>query len=288
MGRIHRQPTSARTESPPLQRRGAIRRGALFGAGMLLGLTVGPALGLVSPEPAGPPRVGRANAPAIAAAASQIVVPAAEAPAEAEAPPVGDLFAQWLRDVEAARLDALARTISSAGLELVAGGVIDRLEGETLERLVIGATDFEHEDLAEIENLPAFTRELTRIAMDGTVRDAEAPDDRVRPIDFAEEVTWDHRAAFAQSQFGADVPRIYAVFESDGLGADRTLAKWTRVADGEILLFARHRIRPAADSSYVYLDAPPAGWRSGEYRVDFYRADESLAWLASGTHRITR
>lgn len=63
--------------------------------------------------------------------------------------------------------------------------------------------------------------------------------------------------------------------------------KWTRAAGGEILL-ARHRIRPAADSSYVYLDALPAGWRSGEYRVDFCRADEPLARLASGTHRITR
>ncbi|MEM9177917.1 MAG: hypothetical protein AAGC67_22145, partial [Myxococcota bacterium] len=210
--------------------------------------------------------------------------------------PVPRALAAWIeragegvrRGADTAGFDAIRARVAEAGFELVAYGVIDGLEPDALERLIVSATDYEPEDLARVEDVPAFARNLTRIAIDGTLREAEAPDARILPIDFSREITWDHRAALPQSQFAADVSRIYASFESQGLGVGQALAKWTRVADGEILLFERHRLRPAARSSYVYLDVPDRGWRPGEYRVDFYRADESLAWLASGTHRITR
>ena len=284
MGRIQRQ-------GPRLFDRQRGRQAALFAAGLAAGLLIGPAFGLVRTDaPAVPEERPLARAPRPDdPGTAPIVAIASSSPRD----DVASAFAAWIDRAtdraasEATGFDAIAKRVSDAGLELVASSVIDGLEADSLERLIVSATDYEPEDLAEIEDVPAFARNLTRIAMDGTLREAEAPDLDVLPIDFSQEITWDHRAALPQSQFASDVPRIYASFESDGLGVGLTLAKWTRVADGEIMLFKRHRLRPAASSSYVYLDAPDRGWRPGEYRVDFYRADESLAWLASGTHRVT-
>lgn len=288
MGRI-RQERDGFSE----RRRG--RRAALFAAGLAVGLAVGPALGLVRTEAPGVPL----ERPAPRALRPEVrTTPRVNPTDSPNGPDLARTFAAWLEHAEATvrtgadseRWGALAGRLSGAGLELVADHVIDGLEADSLERLIVSATDYEPEDLAEITDVPAFARKLARIAMDGTVRGAAEPDPAlgVRPIDFSEEITWDHQAAFPQSQFASDVPRIYAAFESEGLEVGETLAKWIRVADGEIMLFKRHRLRPAADSSYVYLDAPSRGWRPGEYRVDFYRADESLSWLASGSHRVTR
>ena len=285
MGRIQRA-------EPRLFDRRRARQAALFSAGAVFGLAIGPALGLVrGPAEASPEARNVAHAVARDASPNTSVPVAPAAPRD----DVANTLAAWidraeqrLRDGAASTgLDAIARDLSGAGLELVASSVIDGLEADSLERLIVSATDYEAEDLAEIDDVPAFARNLTRIALDGTLRDAEEPDLEVRAIDFSEEITWDHRASLPQSQFASDVPRIYASFESDGLAVGQTLAKWTRVSDGEIMLFKRHRLRPAAASSYVYLDAPRRGWRPGEYRVDFYRADESLEWIASGTHRVT-
>jgi hypothetical protein len=198
------------------------------------------------------------------------------------------ILAQWLEMAEAERLKSLVKKVTGAGLDKVAEGVISRLEEGSLKSLIASTTDFSSAELAEIDDIPGFAMDLARIAMEGTVREASEPDEEVRPIDFSTEITWDHRASFSQSQFSADADRIYAVFESDDLGLEQTLAKWTRVKDGEILLFKRHTIRTAADSSFVYLNAPPGGWSPGAYRVDFYSADRELRWLASGEHRITR
>ncbi len=290
MGRIQSNPRAIHEGG----RRRAARRLGLLGAGLGLGF----GLGVLSPF--GDTRLdsdgaGPASSSEPLAAASPPPRPAAVADAAAGARPFGpapspDLaqtFAAWLAGIEEHGLADVARKVTGAGLDLVAEGVIRRLEDDALASLIASTTDFSSAELAEIDDVPGFALGLARIAMEGSVREAPEPDEDVRPIDFTEEISWDHRAVFAQSQFAADTPRIYAVFESEALGLSETLAKWTRVDDGEILLFERHRIRPAARSSYVYLDAPPAGFPPGEYRVDFYSADRELRWLASGSHRVS-
>ena len=287
MGRIERK-VGRRNEggAGSANRRWPVRIG-LFASGLVVGVLLGSTGGGAALDAqaasGGPAR----RLPSVVA---RLEAPEGKAPAVLGAPTdessAMDVLNEWIAMAESERLEAMARKVKGAGLDLVAESVIGRLEDDALKSLIASTTDFTAAELSAIEDVPRFAQDLARIAMDGTVREASEPEDSVRPIDFSEEITWDHRAAFAQSQFGKDAPRIYAAFESDGLGISQTLAKWTRVSDGEIMLFKRHRIRPAADSSYVYLDAPPTGWQAGEYRVDFYSADTELTWLASGSHRI--
>lgn len=288
MGRIQSKRARALGSGAPEHRGGVARRGLLFVAGLVAGLAAGPLLS--GGSDVREERPGALAGPAVAAAATRPLAPVEAGPAPEAAPEPGTtgLLADWLAMAERARLESLARKVTGAGLDLVAEGVIARLEEDSLKSLIASTTDFSAQELEEIEDVPGFALDLARIAMEGTVREASEPDEDVRPIDFATEVSWDHRAVFPQSQFSAEDPRIFAVFESEGLGLGQTLAKWTRVDDGEILLFQRLPIRAAAASSYVYLDAPPEGWAPGEYRVDVYSADTSLRWLASGQHRITR
>ena len=254
-----------------------------------LGLAAGLAISDIGPERAGGASRGESSA-RITSIGDPEAVPSRRATGPTPSPnpnAESGLLAAWLEQAEAARLASLAEKVTGAGLDLVARSVIDRLEEDSLKSILASATDFSVDELAEIEDVPGFALDLARIAMEGTVRDAEPPSPEILPIDFATDITWDHRASFPQSQFSVDEPRIYAVFESRELGVGQTLAKWTRVEDGEIMLFKRHRIREVADSSFVYLDAPPGGWAPGEYRVDFYSADRELRWLASGQHRVT-
>lgn len=299
MGRIHARERSTRQTGGPDgpsrgaraagRRSGVLVGGGLFAAGLAAGLALGAGASVHAPDGPVAPRPALpdvAAAPRVAPV--EIAAPTPAAPTPEDEASVSSLFAEWLANAEAARLSAMARKVTGAGLDFVAERVIEGLEDDALAALIASTTDYSASELSEIEDVPGFAKGLARIAMAGTVREAEEPDDGVRAIDFSEEITWDHRAAFTQSQFDAEARRIYAVFESDGLGLSETLAKWTRVADGEILLFKRHRIRAAAASSYVYLDAPPGGFAPGEYRVDFYSADPELRWLASGVHRISR
>ena len=289
MGRItskNRRPASAALRNG---RPGLLHRLGLLGTGAAIGFAVAS----VAPLAAAPNRGDAAPAPTVAVA----IAPAPVAPTIATAAPAADVpvengaladqFVEWLAGLPSDGFGDMARKATGAGLDLVAESVIRRLDEDALTSLIASTTDYSSAELAEIDDVPGFAMDLARIAMEGTVREAPEPEDTVRPIDFSGEITWDHRAAFPQSQFPADMPRIYAVFESDALGLSETLAKWTRVDDGEILLFERHRIRSAADSSFVYLDAPPTGFAPGEYRVDFYSADRELRWLASGSHRVT-
>ena len=285
MGRIQSNRISRETRisrSP----RSALRRAGYFSAGTAFGLALAASVTQFFPtsEPEQTNSRGHSALLRIHATeqAQRIEIPNTQ-------PDSNNTFLEWLAMAESERLDAMASKIRGAGLDLVAESVIGRLEDDSLKSLIASTTDFSSDELEEIEDLPGFAMNLARIAMEGTLRDAAEPGDSetIRPIDFSEEITWDHRARFAQSQFPSDAPRIYAVFESDALGITDTLAKWTRVEDGEIMLFKRHRIRPAADSSFVYLDAPATGWAPGEYRVDFYSADPELEWLATGSHRVS-
>lgn len=282
MGRIGGQNGADATGANRLGRIG--RHTGLFAAGLIAGLSIGAFSGPEAPAVAAPPQAPVAR---VDANPEPISVVAVEDQERDQAGSVSKVLAEWLAMAESERLAAMASKITGAGLDFVAESVIERLEDDALASLIASTTDFSAAELGEIEDVQGFAMGLARIAMEGTVREADEPDDSVRPIDFSEEITWDHRAAFTQSQFAGDTPRIYAVFESGALGLTQTLAKWTRVDDGEILLFERHGIRPVAESSYVYLDAPPKGFAPGEYRVDFYSADTELRWLASGVHRVS-
>ena len=217
MGRIERK--AGRRSSAQSAGAGARRwpvRIGLFASGLVVGVLVGAnGSDFASDVPTaegGPPRptpsvVARLDAPERGSNAARAAnVQDADAPGLLEA---------WIEMAEGARLAAMARKVKGAGLDLVAESVIGRLEDDALKSLIVSTTDFSVDELSEIEDVPRFASDLARITMDGTVRDASEPEDDVRPIDFSEEITWDHRAAFAQSQFPSNAPRIYAAFESD-------------------------------------------------------------------------
>ena len=88
----------------------------------------------------------------------------------------------------------------------------------------------------------------------------------------------------AAGSFSGD-GRIYATFPMEGYRGDEVFVKWYRSDDPEILLFDRYLIQREADYNYVWLDNE-TGWREGEYRVEFYSADEAMEKIAVGRYDI--
>jgi hypothetical protein len=195
-----------------------------------------------------------------------------------------------LGDPEAAqRVRNMAEAAMSWGAspQRVVGTIIDQMDEDELVSLVTSLTDYSRSELENVEDMRAFAERLAEVAMDGTVVPAEELGADVENVSFATDVLENNAPASPGRHFVQDQERIYATFPSDELDGARVVAKWTRVEDGEIMLFRRYVINPGEDWSYVWVGAPDSGWRPGEYRVDFYSADEAMTLVASGQHIIT-
>jgi hypothetical protein len=192
-------------------------------------------------------------------------------------------------DPEAAlRVRSIAREALDWGVDpqRVVGSVVDQMGDDELIALVTSLTDYDREELEAIGDMRAFVRRLAEVAMEGSVVPAEEPRAGVARVDFAVEVLNDNSVEVPVNRFRTNDERIYATFPSGRINEDRVLAKWTRVEDGEVLLLGRYGINSQDDWSYVWLGSPQNGWMPGEYRVDFYTADDRLDLLASGNHVI--
>lgn len=165
---------------------------------------------------------------------------------------------------------------------------VDEMSDDQLISLITSLTDYERDELEDVQDMRAFVNRLADIALDGTLVPAENLPPDLAHIEFALEVQADNSAVDPTARFRSDDSRIYAVFETDELGGEEVFAKWVRAEDGEVLLFGRYRIEPGDDFSYVWLDRPGSTWEPGSYRVDFYTSDENLDLLASGSHVISQ
>jgi hypothetical protein len=189
----------------------------------------------------------------------------------------------------AARVRSLAQQALDWGADpqRVVGSVVDQMGDDELIALVTSLTDYSREELESSGDMRAFVQRLAEVAMDGSVVPAEEPEPGVARVDFAVDVLDDNSADVPLSRFSTEEERIYATFPSGEIDESRVVAKWTRIGDGEVLLLGRYDINARDDWSYVWLGSPSGGWVPGEYRVDFYTADDRLDLLASGRHVIT-
>lgn len=201
---------------------------------------------------------------------------------DAEAPAI-------LADQEALeRIRRMAETATNWGAspQRVVGGIIDQMDEDELISLVTSLTDYSRSELENVEDMRAFVERLAEVAMDGTVVPAEELGAEVENVSFAGEVLENNAPDSPNRHFRSDQERIYATFPSGELEGARIVAKWTRMEDGEIMLFRRYVINPGDEWSYVWVGVPSDGWRPGDYRVDFYTADEQMSLIASGQHVI--
>jgi hypothetical protein len=186
------------------------------------------------------------------------------------------------------RIRRMAETATNWGTspKRVVGGIVDQMDEDELISLVTSLTDYSRTELENVEDMRAFVERLAEVAMDGTVVPAEELGVEVEDVSFAGEVLENNGPDSPKRHFQSDQERIYATFPSDELEGARVVAKWTRMEDGEIILFRRYVINPGDEWSFVWVGVPSSGWRPGEYRVDFYTADEQMNLIASGQHLI--
>jgi hypothetical protein len=188
-----------------------------------------------------------------------------------------------------ARLRAMADRAFDWGADpkRVVRGVIDQMDDDELISLMSSLTDYTSEELRDGRDLRAFAERLAEIAMDGTLTDPEPLGRDVGVVQFAARVDIDNGPIDPSNRFSNSDRRIYAIFESADFGGEQVFAKWTRISDGEVMLFGRYPINPNDTYSYVWLGAQNGSWEPGEYRVDFYDTDESLHMIASGMHVVS-
>jgi hypothetical protein len=194
------------------------------------------------------------------------------------------LMETWSTNLKlAARINSLESLVESMNSEDVSQAVetsISQMTDRELESVLASTIRLSREEIEEVGDLRGFAKRVAQIAMDDTLVPTDGPSggDRVvfgrRP-----------EPAGDRSQFDAGEARIYAVFPTDYLDQDKVLVKWYRRDRSEILLLQRYPIVAGDDYGHVWLE-PDRGWEQGNYKVDIYSGDESMALLASGNYRV--
>ncbi len=171
--------------------------------------------------------------------------------------------------------------------EEVSRRVINEMSDAELITTITSVTKIDAEDLAEYSDLRDYANRLTHVALSGIITP-----------DIAEEFGHDtldvEFGTGASSSYGADDPRfefdemarkIYAVIPNHEDAGKNVMVHWYRIDEPENLLFDKYRVNPNDDYSYVWLKSP-GRWGIGEYRVEFFSADEYLTPMASGTYSV--
>ena len=68
--------------------------------------------------------------------------------------------------------------------------------------------------------------------------------------------------------------------------SDQVFVKWLNRDTGEILLFTPQPVNPQSDQNWVSY-SPPAGWKPGNYAVEYYQVDDQLTPIAQTDYTIT-
>ena len=243
--------------------------------------------------------IGRFTAPAV-------VVPSIEPTGKREAPAktgVREMArmvdrAEDLLDSEGGEgLGAVGDILSAASVsdlldwgrapEAVSRRIINEMSDAELVSTITSITKIEAEDLEEVSDLREFADRLSHIAMSGIITpdiSDEFGSDTMQ-VEFATDASSSRGAEGAALQFDPTTRKIYAVIPNHAESGDNVMVHWYRVDQPENLLFDQYKVSPGDEYSYVWLKSP-GRWNPGEYRVEFFSADENLTPIASGSYRV--
>jgi hypothetical protein len=172
--------------------------------------------------------------------------------------------------------------------ENVSRRIINEMSDDELISTITSVTTITADELAEISDLRDYANRLTHIAMSGVITPdiADTFGHDTLEVEFSIKANKSSGADDPRDEFEADARRIYAVIPNNENSTSTIMVHWYRIDQPEILLFDRYRVSPADNYSYVWLKGPSGPWPSGEYRAEFYSANEDLAPIASGTYWI--
>jgi len=166
----------------------------------------------------------------------------------------------------------------------VLGPIIDAMSQQELMTSISSFSDISPEKLKESPDPKAFARRLAELAMEGLIQVPAGQGPDLQNVTFSEDGPSGSDEHVQFTSFAGD-GRILATFPMGEYEKTEVFVKWTRVDDPKIMLFNHYPIKPDADFNYVWL-RPKDGWESGEYRVDFYTADDALTPIAGGWYLV--
>lgn len=172
--------------------------------------------------------------------------------------------------------------------ENVSRRIINEMSDDELITTITSITMITADELAEISDLRDYANRLSHIAMSGVITPdiADTFGHDTATVEFSTKANKSSGADDPRYEFYDDARRIYAVIPNNEDSTSTIMVHWYRIDQPEILLFDRYRVSPTDNYSYVWLKGPSGPWPSGEYRAEFYSADEDLTPIASGTYRI--
>jgi hypothetical protein len=159
--------------------------------------------------------------------------------------------------------------------------VTHMMSDRELSSAVTSLTNLTEEDLAEVDDLRAFSSRLAGIAAEGLLTDLEDADyAHVQRVEFF--APGDDNA---QSTFASTEIKIIAEYPTPDDSPSRVLVKWIQEDPYELLQFRRRSINP--DGDYTTTSARQiGGWREGAYRVQIFSLNEAVDLLAEGRFKI--
>ena len=171
--------------------------------------------------------------------------------------------------------------------ENVSRRIINEMSDDELVTTITSITKITAEELGEISDLRDYANRLTHIAMSGVITPdiSDTFGHESLEVEFSTTANKASGATDPSFEFDEEARRIYAVIPNSESAGETLMVHWYRVDQPENLLFDRYRVSPSDDYSYVWLKSP-GRWTPGEYRVEFFSADEYLSPIASGTYNI--
>jgi hypothetical protein len=169
---------------------------------------------------------------------------------------------------------------------------IDRYYAETTDREIIEElveqTHYTREELERVKDLRAFLKRNAQVLLGGLGLDAELSElgQFQSEIAFSRRVDVDNTARLAQTEFGPETRKLYAVFSSAGLPVDEVTVVWRDLDRQKILIYQRYPIEATQENSFVWFRQPEA-WPAGEYAVEIYTGDEAMEPIAVGSYSVT-
>ena len=193
-----------------------------------------------------------------------------------------EALSEWKNDprVEIAR--SLARW--SQDPNAVVGTVIDTMSDDEIAMTLTSLTSLKGDDLDSVHDLRKYARRLAEIAMADTIGQPSQRNPDLPEVYFSHRADPERAKELRQTEFEGN-GRIHAILPMNDYVDDQVFAKWTRLDDGEVMLFDTYPIRQDSEYNWVYLE-PRDGWPSGEYSVDFYSSDEEMRPIAGSNFNV--
>ena len=251
-------------------------------AALLIGLGGGYWLGGAGEPPA--PSAPIEAAEREEAPAGQGAEGAAQADAEV------DLSSWMLTLALAARNQSLEGVIDELQSQQIAPrdfvhGAIEQVGEDEIRRVLSMMTQFSEDDLADVDDIRAFAKRLSDIALEGTLEPEQPRDPGETDVFFSDASPRQDANPVPIERFPISQGRIYAIFDTADYHASKVMLKWFRTDEANILLLRRYNVIPGDAYGWVWLDRT-GRWKPGTYRVDVFTGDEAMVRVGSGTYVI--